>query len=76
MDCQLSILDTCKVGRLGETELLIVQGKADTEAKDDEGLTPLHLAWEGGHVNVVKLLLDQGKANAEAKGGAGLTQQI
>lgn len=39
MDCQLSILDTCKVGRLGETELLIVQGKADTEAKDDEGLT-------------------------------------
>ena len=45
---------------------LLLDAKANIEAKDKSGQTPLSWAAEEGHVDVVKLLL-KAKANIEAE---------
>ncbi len=44
---------------------MLIEERADIEAKDDEGRTPLHLAAEKGHEAVAQLLVDK-HANIEA----------
>ena len=36
---------------------LIVQGKCDISPKDDDGMTPLHIACQIGHKSLAKFLL-------------------
>ncbi|RYP70089.1 hypothetical protein DL771_005706 [Monosporascus sp. 5C6A] len=52
--------------------LLLETGKADADAKRDDGQTPLWRAAREGHEAVVKLLLEKG-ANANAKDNDGWT---
>ena len=58
LDSQRSFLDACKKGNAAKVKLLIDRG-ADTEAKDESGRTPLHLACGQGHVGVVKLFIEK-----------------
>eukprot|EP00913_Durusdinium_trenchii_P025562 g23993.t1 len=48
-----------------EVERLVTSG-AEIEATDEEGLTPLHLASEAGHLHVVDRLTEA-KADLEAE---------
>ena len=49
----------------------LATNSGDLNLPDDAGLTPLHLAANHCHTNVVMLLLNQGaKVNARAAGGA------
>jgi ankyrin repeat protein len=52
-------------------EFLISHG-ANINAKTDRGSTPLHLAAEQGHKDIVKLLIDKG-ANINVKDVYGRT---
>lgn len=60
-----------KAERLEEVRGLLEEG-ADPNARDERGLTPLHVACTKGNVELVKLLLEHG-ADPNAVGGAGLT---
>jgi ankyrin repeat protein len=51
-------------GQLANCRLLIEIG-AQLEAKTSDGWTPLHLAAERGHVEIVRLLCNRG-ADVEA----------
>jgi len=57
----------------GVSEVLINNG-ADVTAKDKYGQTPLHLAANWGHVDIVNLFLDQG-TDINAKDENGYTPQ-
>ena len=43
-----------------EVARILLQHKADQNALNKEGQTPLHLASAGGHINVAQLLLEHG----------------
>jgi hypothetical protein len=47
---------------------------SDVNAKDEDGVTPLHYAAEGGYNEIVELLIDKG-ANVNAKDENGATPQ-
>ncbi|KJR87190.1 ankyrin repeat protein [Sporothrix schenckii 1099-18] len=51
---------------------LLLEKRADVEAKDNDGRTPLSHAAQGGHEAVARLLLEKG-AGVEAKDNDGLT---
>jgi len=51
---------------------LLIEHGADAAAQDGDGLTPLHRASEGGHLDVARLLVEHG-ADAAAQGGRRLT---
>jgi 7,8-dihydropterin-6-yl-methyl-4-(beta-D-ribofuranosyl)aminobenzene 5'-phosphate synthase len=53
-------------GNLEKVQALIADNPGLTDAKDEMGRTPLHLACHGGHTELVKLLLAKG-ADMEAK---------
>ena len=53
-------------GHLSVVEYLVSQ-KADINAKDTNGCTPLHLAAQKGHLSVVEYLVNQ-KADINAIG--------
>jgi ankyrin repeat protein len=53
--------------------VLLSVGKADVEAKDSDGSTPLMWATRGGHRDTVEVLLSVGKADVEAKSSIGQT---
>ena len=57
------LVDAAKYGRLDEVKKLL-QSRADLESRNrgDQNRTPLHVAAEGGHRDVVQLLLEK---NAE-----------
>ena len=55
----------CEAGNIEEIRLFVDSG-ADIEAKNVNGLTPLHVASLYGHIDIVKLLVDLG-ANVEMK---------
>ena len=49
---------------------ILIEAKAEMEAKDIYGRTPLHLASQNGHFDTVKKLIDNGAdVNATDKGG-------
>jgi len=59
------LLDACRSGDLARVAGLLSEGRP-TEAVDDDGFRPLHLAAAGGHGGVVTLLLERG-ARLEAE---------
>jgi serine/threonine-protein phosphatase 6 regulatory ankyrin repeat subunit B len=60
-----------KGGHLDVVQFLL-EAKADLEAKNKKGDTPLMVAGEGGHLDVIQFLLEA-KANLEAKNKEGDT---
>jgi ankyrin repeat protein len=56
--------------------VLLSVGKADVEAKDTYGWTPLICAARNGHRDTVEVLLSVGKADVEAKDNNGWTPLI
>ena len=47
-----------------------MKNDAKLDSQDEKGNTPLHLACENGHLNMVKFLLNQGALdNAETRQG-------
>jgi ankyrin repeat protein len=66
-----TLLLAARLGHL-ETAQLLLQNKANIEAKDKNDETPLHFASFNGHLEIVRLLL-QNKANIEAKDEFGRT---
>ncbi len=59
-------------GNLEELQALIAKDPSLTDAKDEMGRTPLHLACYGGHMELVKFLLSKG-ADIETKFANGST---
>jgi 7,8-dihydropterin-6-yl-methyl-4-(beta-D-ribofuranosyl)aminobenzene 5'-phosphate synthase len=59
-------------GNLEEAKALIAKDPSLTDAKDEMGRTPLHLACYGGHTELVKFLLAKG-ADIEAEFANGAT---
>lgn len=59
-------------GDLEKVQALIADDPGLTDAKDEMGRTPLHLACHGGHIEMVKYLMAKG-ANIEAKFANGST---
>jgi ankyrin repeat protein len=55
-----------------ETAVLLLQTKADVNAKAESGITPLHLAAWGWHFATIRVLLKHG-ANIKEKDGRGDT---
>lgn len=53
------LIDAVRRGNIDEVEILLATG-ADVNAKDNDGITPLHVASRGGHKDVTKLLLAKG----------------
>ena len=58
-----------------ETTELLLEWKADTEAQDTIGETPLHIASRSGSIETVRLLLEW-KADIEAKDNVGYTPLV
>jgi ankyrin repeat protein len=52
----------CIFGDKANVVLLLEKG-AKTNVQDEEGQTPLHLACNYRHLDVIKLLLQKGKAD-------------
>jgi Ankyrin repeats (3 copies) len=52
---------------------LVEQGGATVEARGKDGRTPLHIACEDGHLDVVRFLVEQGGAAVEAQSNNGST---
>lgn len=50
---------------MADTKEFLEKG-TDVNAKDDQGMTPLHLAAQGGHAKVMELLISKG-ANVNAR---------
>ncbi|UID81780.1 ankyrin repeat domain-containing protein [Wolbachia endosymbiont of Drosophila innubila] len=50
----------------------LIKGKAEINAKDNQGMAPLHWAVKVGHINVVNGLI-KGKAEINAKDNQGRT---
>ena len=59
-------------GDLAKVQALIAKDASLTDAKDEMGRTPLHLACHGGHIEMVKFLMAKG-ADIEAKFANGST---
>ena len=38
----------------------LIEHHAEVNSKTEEGLTPIHLAADGGHANVTKFLIEHG----------------
>jgi ankyrin repeat protein len=53
-------------------DLLLGEERAEVDARNEVGATPLHLAARNGHAQVVRLLLDRG-ATPDATTSAGAT---
>ena len=66
-----ALLEGCESGDYNKVRLAINFG-ADLEAKNNYGLTPLHLASRLNHIEIAKLLIDRG-ADLEAKTNGGWT---
>jgi len=41
-------------------KMLITEGKCDISPEDDDGMTPLHIVCQYGHIEVAKFLVDNG----------------
>ena len=61
----------CSQGELWAVKLHLDEG-SDVNAKDEDGVTPLQYAAEGGYNEIVELLIDKG-ANVNAKDDDGAT---
>ncbi|KAL9010697.1 MAG: hypothetical protein Q9173_004396 [Seirophora scorigena] len=57
----------CWGGHEAVAKLLLIKGKANPEAKDKDGRTPLLWAAQNIHEAMVKLLLETGRVDIEAK---------
>jgi hypothetical protein len=55
------LFEACKNGHQKDVEKLLTEG-ADIHGQTSCGYTPLHLAAEAGHTNVVKYLIEKGAA--------------
>ena len=60
-------------GHESTARTLIVEGKADVSAKDNDGLTPLHWAAVEGHKAMARTLIVEFKADVNAKDNDGWT---
>ncbi|CAG8610658.1 13236_t:CDS:2 [Acaulospora morrowiae] len=49
-----------KQGEYNEVSKILDSGEVDINAKDDQGLSPLHWACDRGHLEIVKLLIERG----------------
>jgi ankyrin repeat protein len=57
----IQIRTCCSVYRLFCFYRISVQGKGNTNFKDNEGLTPLHLACHEAYFDMAKLLIQNGQ---------------
>jgi ankyrin repeat protein len=69
---QGDILEAARSGNFARVKTILALRPSDVAMRGRYNLTPLHLAAENGHFNVVKLLLDYG-AEIDAKGNIGQT---
>jgi palmitoyltransferase ZDHHC13/17 len=66
---QLDILTCARQGNIGRIRALIESGRASATDRDDDGITPLHLAAISGRVTACVYLIEQG-AQVNAFGGS------
>ena len=59
-------LHSAAASRRDEVARMLIEAKADVNAKQQDGYTPLHEAAQNGDVELVDLLLDRG-ARLDAK---------
>jgi len=65
---QLDIFSAARLSRIDQIRALIESGRASATDRDDEGITPLHLAAITGRIPVCKYLVEKG-AEVNAFGG-------
>ena len=72
IDVEASLYDASSHGQVDVVRRLL-EGGANVDAKEEDGSTPLHIAAEMGHLEVLAYLEAQGGGNIEAANNAGET---
>mmetsp|Transcript_22320 Transcript_22320/g.52576 ORF Transcript_22320/g.52576 Transcript_22320/m.52576 type:complete len:914 (-) Transcript_22320:70-2811(-) len=60
LNANINDIARCKEGYLEKLEKMIAEGQVQEEEPHVDGVTALHVAAQGGHLEMVKLLLDAG----------------
>jgi ankyrin repeat protein len=71
--CQWPLAQRINAINVLELEWLVKEKKADVNAQNYAGWTPLHLAAVNGHLNMVEWLVTKGRANIDAQDNQGRT---
>ena len=67
------LIQACASGDVAAVADLVTEKNADPFARDESGRTPLGVAREAGHIEVIKFLMERDKERRALRGAGGTT---